>query len=112
MRVEDLNKDQLHELKESYLTQLDDSGELQEVAGLESLSYDVLAHADDYASDDFVLEHYAGVEFSEDDFSKDDYAVCPRCGQDLMSELELKQIFTLMKAVCTMIALNVGDTSL
>lgn len=69
MRVEDLNKIQLHELKESYLTQLDDSGELQEVAGLESLSYDVLAHADDYVSDDFVLEHYAGVEFSEDDFN-------------------------------------------
>lgn len=59
-----------------------------------------------------MLEHYAGVEFSEDDFSKDDYAVCPRCGQDLMSGLELKQIFTLTKAVCTMIALNVGDTPL
>lgn len=47
----------------------DDGGELQEVAGLESLSYDVLAHADDYVSDEFVLEHYAGVEFSEDDFN-------------------------------------------
>ena len=69
MRVEDLNKDQLHELKESYLTQLDDSGELQEVAKLDSLSYDVLVHADDYVSDEFILEHYAGVEFSEDDFN-------------------------------------------
>lgn len=69
MRVEDLNKDQLHELKESYLTQLDDCGELQEVAKLDSLSYDVLVHADDYVSDEFVFEHYAGVEFNEEDFN-------------------------------------------
>lgn len=41
----------------------------QKVAKLDSSSYDVLAHADDYVSDEFILEHYAGVEFSEDDFN-------------------------------------------
>lgn len=68
MRVEDLNNKQLHELKVGYLTQLDNTGELQEVVGIDSLSYDVLAHANDYVSDEFILEHYAGIDFSVEDF--------------------------------------------
>lgn len=69
MRVDELSRQQLIELKQAYLTQLDDSGELEEVLGCDSLSYSDLVNADDIVSDTLVLEHYEGMEFSEDDFT-------------------------------------------
>lgn len=72
MKVDELTKNQLAQLKANYLTQLDGSGELEEKTGLTELSYGVLVSVDDYVSDDFILEYYAGVEFSEDDFADED----------------------------------------
>lgn len=60
MNVTELNRDQLIELKQSYLCQLNDCGEHEEVV---EVSYDELANADDV-----IFEHYQGVIFSEDDF--------------------------------------------
>lgn len=68
MTVRELTRHQLMELKEHYLVQLDDSGELEEVAGLDSLSYMALANADEIITDEMIFEHYDGIDFVEDDF--------------------------------------------
>lgn len=65
MNVTELNRDQLIELKQSYLCQLNDCGEHEEVV---EVSYDELANADEVIPDDVIFEHYQGVIFSEDDF--------------------------------------------
>lgn len=61
MTVYDLNRDQLVELKQNYLT------ENMEEQGY-GVSYDVLADADNIISDERIYEIYAGTEFSPDDF--------------------------------------------
>ena len=62
MRVYDLNRDQLTELKQNYLTQkLDEQGD--------GISYEELAFIDDYVSDEEIFEEYAGTEFVNDDFA-------------------------------------------
>lgn len=65
MYVTELNRDQLIELKQSYLDALNESGEHEDVVGV---SYDELANADDIVPDDVVFNHYDGVVFSDDDF--------------------------------------------
>lgn len=70
MNVTDLTREQLIELKQNYLSELDGSGELKEVAGLDSLGYDELARADEIVSDELIFEHYGGVSFVDDDFAK------------------------------------------
>ena len=62
MWVEDLNRDQLIELKQHMLTErYDERGE--------SPSWGELAEADDLISDSEVYAEYSGTVFSEDDFS-------------------------------------------
>lgn len=58
MRVEDLNRDQLTELKQHYWIETHD----------EDPDYYTLANIDDFVSDDEVYDEYAGTEFTWDDF--------------------------------------------
>lgn len=62
MHVSELNRDQLTELKQSYLMQHN------EEMG-EGTSYDELARADSIISDEMIYETYSGINFTEDDFS-------------------------------------------
>lgn len=66
MNVTELNRDQLIELKQSYLDVLNESGEHEEVVGV---SYDELANADEIVPDDVIFDNYSGVVFCDDDFS-------------------------------------------
>lgn len=59
--VYDLSRDQLVELKQTYLCQLMETGE-------ECLSWGELAAADDIIPDAVIYDHYAGVTFTDDDF--------------------------------------------
>lgn len=68
MMVTELSKEQVIELKESYLAQLDDAGQLEEVTGFDTLYASVLADADGIVPDDVIFDTYADTEFEEDDF--------------------------------------------
>lgn len=59
MKVTELNRDQLIQLKQSYLTEKQDS-----------VSWGELAEADELVTDDEIFKEYAGINFVEDDFSK------------------------------------------
>lgn len=61
MHVSELNRNQLTELKQSYLMQHN------EETG-EGTSYDELARADSIISDKVIQEVYSGINFTEDDF--------------------------------------------
>ena len=61
MKVGDLNRDQLTELKQHIVTE-------RNYAKGWGASYQELADADSLVSDDEVFEEYGGTEFSEDDF--------------------------------------------
>lgn len=61
MTVEELNHDQLSQVKVNYYT-----NDLGEPNG--PLSYGDLLDIDDIVSDDEVYDAYAGVVFTEDDF--------------------------------------------
>lgn len=62
MTVYELNRDQLEELKQNYLTEkMDERGE--------SPSWGDLADADSIISDHEIFAVYDGTEFSNDDFS-------------------------------------------
>lgn len=65
MNVTELNRDQLIELKQSYLEVLNESGEHEEVVGV---SYGELANADEIVPDDVIFDYYDGIIFTEDDF--------------------------------------------
>lgn len=65
MNVTELNRDQLIELKQSYLDVLNESGEHEEIVGV---GYDELANADEIVLDDVIFDYYADVIFTEDDF--------------------------------------------
>lgn len=62
MYISELNREQLIELKQSYLIQQN------EETG-EGTSYDELARADSIISDEMIYEAYSGINFTEDDFS-------------------------------------------
>lgn len=64
MMVEDLNRKQLNELKQTYVIQLADCGEDEEVLGI---SYEELADSTEIP-DEVIFNHYDGVIFTEDDF--------------------------------------------
>lgn len=64
MLVTELSSKQLDELKQSYVTQLADCGEDEEVVGV---SYQELADATEI-TDELIFNHYDGIIFSEDDF--------------------------------------------
>ena len=62
MYISELNREQLIELKQSYLIQQNE----ETGAGT---SYDELARADSIISDKVIQEVYSGINFTEDDFS-------------------------------------------
>ena len=70
MRVEELSREQLVELKECYMTMLADEGTFSEVVGrdYDEPSYEDLFNADSIIPDDVVLRNYEGIEFVKDDF--------------------------------------------
>jgi len=82
MLVEELNREQLVELKQRYLTELSDEGKLNEVlydkpeldetSG--GVSYGELAKADELVTDEVVMEHFKGIVFDEEDFAVEDAA--------------------------------------
>lgn len=60
MTVNDLNREQLNELKETYVAQLAETD--QEVIGYEGLA------STTEIPDEVIFNHYEGIIFSEDDF--------------------------------------------
>ena len=63
MKVTELSREQLIQLKEAYMDQLVDIGEW------DSVSYEELANADEIISDAMIFKHYEGVNFVEEDFA-------------------------------------------
>ena len=61
MTVYDLNREQLNELKQSYLCQLVDTGDIDEIA------YGDLIESENIP-DEIIFDHYNGITFTEDDF--------------------------------------------
>lgn len=68
MLVKDLTRDEISELKMNYLIELDGEGQLEEVSGIECVSYGELANIDDIVPDSVIFNHYEGVTFGKDDF--------------------------------------------
>ena len=69
-RVTELSREQLVELKQSYLTQLADCGEFAEIVGrdYDAPTYEDMANADELISDTDIMNHWEGTMFSDDDF--------------------------------------------
>ena len=70
MTVSELNREQLHELKQAYYSELVNEGTFAEVMGvdIDEPSYEMITNIDGYVSDEFIYEHYDGCGFTEDDF--------------------------------------------
>lgn len=70
MTLQELSKDQLHELKERYLIKLADEGTFAEVMDVDydAPSYEDFANADEIVPDDVIEREYEDVFFVEDDF--------------------------------------------
>ena len=62
MKVQELNKEQLQQLKVRYLDEL-----LQEEEG-HNISYGEIANIDDIVSDKIMFDLYEHIEFVEEDF--------------------------------------------
>ena len=60
MKVTELNREQLTQLKQAYMTQLDDYDEP---------SWGDLAMADEMVPDDVVFREWEGTDFVEEDFA-------------------------------------------
>lgn len=70
MTVRELSRDQLEELKNSYMGQLADEGVFAEVMGVDydEPSCEDVACADERIPDEVIFEHYDGIDFTPDDF--------------------------------------------
>lgn len=70
MGVEELNRDQLIELKERYMIELANTGEYAEVMNVEwdYPSMGEIAGADFLIDDTIIIERYADTIFTKDDF--------------------------------------------
>lgn len=70
MRVTELSREQLIELKGNYMIQLVNEGTFAEVMnrGYDEPDWDDMANADSYVSDNVIFEHYDDIDFSKDDF--------------------------------------------
>lgn len=70
MIVRELNRNQLHELKQMYYSELVNEDTFAEVMGvnINEPSYGMITNIDEYVSDEFIYEHYDGYSFTEDDF--------------------------------------------
>lgn len=71
MSVYELNREQLVELKQAYMTELVNEGTYAEIMGTDNdePSYGELLAADMLISDEFIQNYYGGYTFSEDDFA-------------------------------------------
>lgn len=71
MNVLDLNREQLTELKQAYMTQLADEGMFAEMFDVDydEPSYEDLARADELVPDDVIFDNYDGSDFVEEDFT-------------------------------------------
>ena len=76
MDVRDLNRQQLIELKQRYMTQMADEGMFAEIFGVDydAPSWDDMANADELVPDDVVFCNWEGVDFVEEDFSNGEEA--------------------------------------
>lgn len=70
MKVTELNREQLTQLKQRYLGILADEGTFAEVLDVDydEPSYSDLANADEIVPDDVIFDHYEGSNFVEEDF--------------------------------------------
>lgn len=68
MMVKDLSREQLIELKQNYLSQLEDSGELEELTGKEKVDTLMLIEADNIINDNEIFYNYEDTTFSNDYF--------------------------------------------
>ena len=70
MTVTELNREQLIQLKQRYLTELADEGTFAEILDVDydEPSYGDLANADEIVPDDVVFRNWEGVNFVEEDF--------------------------------------------
>ena len=70
MTLQELSKEQVHELKERYLMKLADEGTFAEVLDVDydAPSYGDLANADEIVPDEVIEREYEDVWFVEDDF--------------------------------------------
>ena len=70
MTVTELNRQQLIQLKQRYLTELADEGTFAEILDVDydEPSYSDLANADEIVPDDVVFRNWEGVNFVEEDF--------------------------------------------
>ena len=70
MKVTELNREQLTELKQNYMYRLAEQGTFAEVVGrdYDEPSYGDLADADDIVPDDVVFREFEGTDFVEEDF--------------------------------------------
>lgn len=70
MDVRELNRDEITELKQSYLTKLADEGSYAEVMNCDydEPSMHDIANADEIVPDDVIFREYEGVQFVKDDF--------------------------------------------
>lgn len=71
MTVMELNREQLIQLKQQYLTELADEGTFAEILDVDydEPSYSDLANADEIVPDDVVFRNWEGVHFVEEDFT-------------------------------------------
>lgn len=65
MNVTELSREQLIEMKQTYLMELEDCGEYEDVVGA---NWDELTNADELVSDDIIFDKYADTIFTDDDF--------------------------------------------
>ena len=78
MTLDELNADQIRQLKQDYINKLAEQGQMNEVLydrpeddedpEKEYPTYNELANADDLVSMDLLRREYEGVDFTEDDF--------------------------------------------
>lgn len=70
MTARELNRDQLHELKQAYYSELVNEGTFAEVMGvdIDEPSYDMIEKVNEYVSDEVIFDAYDNTVFTEDDF--------------------------------------------
>ncbi len=71
MAVQELNREQLTQLKQHFLIQLSNEGRYSHYfqVAWDTPSYGELANADALVTDEEVIREYAGVSFVAEDFS-------------------------------------------
>lgn len=70
MNVHELSREQLQELKGSYLAELVNEGTFAEIVGrdYDEPAYSDLADIDNVVPDDVIFRQYEGIDFVLDDF--------------------------------------------